>query len=191
MGRPSAITDQVREAIEYLYRPGVSVRVLHAELRAAGVDVSHATVHRYLKRRAENGAPPPAAPVRAAPAPAPASSDAPPAPVDEVASLEAEFRDVDAAMTNLRPALATGGAAVLEYKRLGEVKDRLARTLAEIRPRPEAEAERLAALGAAARAELLERVRAAARVDEGLRGKVQRQREVIEALTSRVEEVEA
>ncbi len=181
MARPTAITDQVREAIEYLYRPGVSVRVLHAELRAAGVDVSHATVGRYLRRRAEQG---PLVPARAATAPALASAPV----VDEIASLEAEFRDVDAAMLALRGALTMGGASVLEYKRLGEVKDRIARTLAEIRPRPEAEAERLAALGAAAKAELLERVRAQARVDEDLRGRVQRQKEWIDAQIERMVE---
>ncbi len=172
MGRPTAITDLVREAIEYLWRPGVSVRVLHAELRQAGVDVSHATVHRYLRKRAEAGAPIAGVPARATTAP-------PAAPTDELAGLEAELASIDAALVQWRPLLGVDRQASLTYQRLVAVKESITRTLVELRPRPEAEAERLAALGHAAKQELLERVRAQARVDEDLRGRVQRQAGVI------------
>jgi len=182
MGRPTVVTDDIADAIGYLYRPGVSVRKLHAELGQAGLGVSQATVARYLARlksapRAPSGAPPTGAPGTPATAAA---------PVDDIAQLETELRAVNNAIALILPMLATGGKSALDYQRLVSVKADLVRALVELRPRPEAEAERLAALGVAAKAELLERVRAQARVDEDLRGRVQRQKEMLEALTERI-----
>jgi hypothetical protein len=179
MGRPTVITDTVREAIEYLYRPGVSVRALHVELTSAGVTVSQATVARYLRTRAKADGAVGAAAVARTPAPSAG-------PVDEIAGLEAELVAVDAALAVARPLLTGGGKGILDYQRLTAIKESLARTLAEIRPRPEAEAQRLAGLGAAAKAELLERARAAARMDEDLRGRVQRQAELLRNMADRM-----
>jgi hypothetical protein len=182
MGRPSVITDTVREAIEYLYRPGVSVRALHVELVSAGVTVSQATVARYLRTRAKSDGAVGHAAVARTPAP-----PAPPAgPVDEIAGLEAELAAVDVALDVARPLLTGGGKGILDYQRLTAIKESLAKTLAEIRPRPEAEAERLAGLGATAKAELLERARASARMDEDLRGRVQRQAELLRNMADRM-----
>jgi hypothetical protein len=179
MGRPTVVTDEVAEAIDYAYRPGVSVRALHARLAAAGMTVSQATVARHLRRRAKGEGPAGAA----ASAPPPASASG---PADEIAGLELELRAIDDALAKTRPLLIAGGKVVLDFQRLTGIKESLTRALVELRPRPEAEAERLAALGHAAKAELLERVRAAARADEDLRGRVHRQKEVIDGLLARL-----
>lgn len=174
MGRPTRIDPTTAEAIAYLYRPGVSSRDLAAQLSEAGIQVSHATVARYLARQRADGVPVPV-PVR--------SEDAPEGtPANELTGLEAQLKHVDAGLAAYGASLPTAPGDVRAYKALVEIKTRVLSAIQELRPRASAEAEHLATLGAAAKAELLERVRASARADDDLRGKVRRQAEVIEGL---------
>lgn len=181
MGRPTVISDEVADAIAYVAKPGMSVRAVHALVSAAGIDVSQATVARHLRR------------TRAEPAPAPAPKAAgaappamPAAPADELTGLESQLASVDAALAQWQPTMGADKSAVLAFARLVEVKKGVLKAIDELRPRASAEAERLLVLGHAAKAELLERVRARAAEDERLRAIVARQREVIADLVSRV-----
>jgi hypothetical protein len=176
MGRPTVIDDQTAEAIAYVARPGMSSRKIEALLAEAGIRVSHATIARYMRQRREIGAP------------APLPPDATPA--DELTGLEAQLASVDAALAQWQPTMGSDKSAVLAFARLVEVKKGVLRAIDELRPRASAEAERLMALGDAAKAELLERARVAARLDEGLRAKVARQRELLDARAAAIATVD-
>jgi len=175
MGRPTVVDDVLAEAVAYVVKPGMSVRKVHAALAAAGFDVSHATLARYLRRQRDAGAA--RAPVPSVP---PAAPDATPA--DELTGLEGQLAAVDAALNQWAPSLGSDKSVPLTYQRLVGVKKDVLKAIDELKPRQSAEAERLLVLGHAAKAELLERVRATARADEDLRGRMQRQKEVIDSL---------
>jgi hypothetical protein len=177
VARPTKITDEVSEAIDYLYRPGMSGRALVAQLGEAGIAVDRRTVDRYLARRRAAGA-------TLAPPPAPAGA---PVPADELTGLEAQLAALDAALGSWAPSLGADPRAVRSWTALVNAKKGVLAAIDELKPRASAEAERLATLGNAAKAELLERVRATARADEGLRGIVARQQEEIERLWGMVD----
>lgn len=178
MARPSAITPAVAALIEANREPGLSPRMLTARVQAAGVQVSEATIRRYLKR---GGAPKPK-PARATAPAAPEAAAAEAIESDDLGRLVAVRDAIDAALASWRSTLGVDGASVRAYAALARLHADVTARLVELRPRPEVEAERLEALGVAARAALLERAREASRTDEGLRDRLRRQQQVIDQL---------
>jgi len=168
MGRPAKITDELAARIAELRAGGCRTRAsLCRALAAEGRPVGLRTLAAWEARR---GA---AATVAAAPAPAPAAPA--PAPTaaevgdaldgDDLARLVAVRDRLERALGEWSPQLGREGTAVRAYATLSRALGETTARLVELRPRPEAEAERLAALGEAARAGLLARAAAGARPD--------------------------
>jgi hypothetical protein len=84
---------------------------------------------------------------------------------DDVATLARHARDVRAALAAWAPRVSLDPTAARTYATLSRLFGDLAARLAELRPKPEVERERLEALGLAARTALLERALANAAVD--------------------------
>jgi hypothetical protein len=190
VARPLAITPEIAARIDAERAPGLTVRALHARLAAVGVHVALATLHRHMKRPAVPG---PgyagsdlAAALRRRPKPSAAEAPAPPdlAADDDLGRLARRRDEVDQALGAWQPQLGANGAAVRAYRALSAELASLTRTLVELRPRPEVEAERLEALGGAARDRILARAVAAADADEthALRQLIAEQERAIELL---------
>lgn len=125
----------------------------------------------------------------AGPAPVPLDVDADAAAVleqDDLGELERVRRVLSHALRSWEGSLASDRSASLTYQRLAKTLGDIVARIVELRPRPEQEADRLAALGAGARDALLARAREAARPDEvtALRQRVSAQAVVIERLTN-------
>lgn len=159
--------------------PGESARALYARLGGPALGISLATLTRYCRDVEAQPA--------AANAPATLETDTARAiDEDDLAGLVRIQREIDTAMAAWRPHLGGDGAAVRAYRQLAASRAEVTRAILELRPRPDVDAQRLAALGAKARADLLERVRVAAKEDDDLRGKLERQGRVIADLTERL-----
>jgi hypothetical protein len=104
-------------------------------------------------------------------------------PDDDLGRLARRRDEIDQALAAWQPSLAVSPQAVRAYRALSAELASLTRTLVELRPRPEVEADRLEALGTTQRAALLARAREAALSDEGLRARVVAQAEAITRLT--------
>jgi hypothetical protein len=146
----------------------MSARVIADLLSQVGIRVDRATVARYLARQRAAGVVPPAPPVPAGATPA-----------DELTGLEQQLASLDVALAAWSPSLGADPRAVRSWTSLVAAKKGVLAAIDELRPRASADAERLMVLGEAAKAELLERVRATARADEDLRGRVARLTELL------------
>jgi hypothetical protein len=188
MARPTTLTLEQQARIAGSSLPPA---VLLAQLRAEGWAGSLRTVQR-ARSRAKAGDAGGAkvrpgdllASLQARGKPAPAPPPAELAPDDDLGRLARRRDEIDQALGLWQPQLGANGAAVRAYRALSAELASLTRTLVELRPRPEVEAERLEALGGAARDRILARAVAAADADEthALRERIVEQERAIELL---------
>lgn len=155
---------------------------LRRALSEAGIKLNPRTLAAYLAK------PPPARytglspeidapPI--APAPAPSTADlegavAAAVETDDVAAMAAHVTEVRTMLGMWAERAKVDPAGARTYSTLARLLGDLRARLAEIRPRPEVERERLEALGEQARAELVERVEKSALEREDLHGKLNR-----------------
>jgi len=173
------------------------------EVRRRRPDVHRQTAYRWVRTVPEASSPGPLPP-RPEPPPAPPSwpdpeRPAPPKPADASAEGVAQALETDdlAELVRTRDAIAVAArewerslghnaSAVLQHQRLSKALTDITARIIELRPAPEVDEERFAALGAEARDALIARARAAATADDvtALRVQVRAQAEAIERLAS-------
>ena len=114
----------------------------------------------------------------------PSDLEPPPPGLDDIVELERVRDAVASAMREWEKGLGYNPSSVMQHSRLTRVLTDLTARLVELRPRPEVDAERMAALGAEARDALLARARDAAAPSElaELRSRVAAQAAVIDQL---------
>lgn len=180
-GRPRSVTPEIAARIVGTRVPGESLRSLYDRLGGAALGISFATLTRFVARGDADGAPAIAAPA----AGGLEGSLARALEDDDLPGLVRIQREIDEAMAAWRKHLGADASAVRAYRQLAASRAEVTRAIVELKPRPDVDAERLAALGAKARADLVERARAAAKDDDGLRARLERQQRVIDDLVSR------
>ncbi len=166
----SAFTPQHAAVVDPLVAAGATKQAMLRALEAAGCPLNYRTLRKYLGAAPAPTPPAPgslAASVHASRAARAAEvAEAELAPDDDLGRLARRRDQIDQALDGWQDQIAINPTAVRAYRALAAELATLTRALVELRPRPEAEAERLAALGSAARAEVLERARAAASPDD-------------------------
>jgi len=162
-----AYSPQHAAIVEPLRAAGATTQAMLRALKAAGCPLNYRTLRKHLDA-AQRPAAGLAATLQASRdrRAAEQAEQAALAPDDDLGRLARRRDQVDAAMTAWEGELQTNGAAVRAYRTLSAELTSLTRALVELRPRPEVEADRLEALGTAARVELLERAKGAASADE-------------------------
>jgi hypothetical protein len=159
-GVVSKLTPAIAARLAELRASGASKAAMLRALAAAGSPLNWRTLTRYLDR---------SEPAQGAAAVEPAALERRAADAlegDDLAHLTRVRDDLDAALATWRPLLGRDGAAVRAYATLARIHADVTARLVELRPRPEAEAERMTELGTAARGELLTRAVDAATADE-------------------------
>jgi len=185
MARPATLTLAQQARIAGSSLPPA---VLLKQLQAEGWAGSLRTVQRARSRTKPADAPVAAPGVRSLKAGLAGrrAPEQPPAlaPDDDLGRLARRRDEIDEALTDWQPQLKLSPQAVRAYRALSAELASITRTLVELRPRPEVEAERLEALGSAARDRLLERAVAAANADEthALQERIADQQRAIETL---------
>lgn len=151
-------------------------------LETRGIQLSRKTLERYLAGSgAYQGAPRPAA--VSAPTDAPTGLVAAAAEALEggdLERLEKSARDVWRAMQGYVEAMGREPSAARAYGTLARLHADLAGKCHELRPRQDVEREAILDAGSAERDVLIERARRAAREDDGIRGKYERARALLE-----------
>lgn len=182
-GRVSKLTPAVATMIDELRASGATKAAMLRALEAAGTPLNWRTLSRYLDR---------AEPVpTAAPAPSAGGLERRAAAAiegDDLAHLVRVRDDLDAALAAWRPLLGRDGAAVRAYATLARIHADVTARLVELRPRPEAEHERLTELGTAARGDLMTRALDAGAADAvaGLRAKLADRDRIISGLRAAI-----
>lgn len=159
MGRPLAITPETAAIVEAQRVPGQTIAQWHRRCCAAGVKIARHTLEAY-DQRAASAAPDAVAQARPeAPVAAAIVADAEAAAEgDDLAELRRMQRVVRAAARAREPYLDGSDQIVKAYGNLIGLQGRIAKSIAELTPRPEAdrykpiEAEALTALVARAEA---------------------------------------
>lgn len=179
VARPTLVTPALQVLIESLRGPGLSTAQLHARVVAAGGKISPATLHRYLKRG-------PAFPAHMrAPAPyirpeALLAQAGEALATDDVAELRQAKGAVAAAMRRFELTLGDSPKSVTSYRSLISSLRELTQAVAELTPK--SAEDRYAPIESAAVAALLSRCEQAAKLDDDLRGRLQRQSELLDRL---------
>lgn len=179
MARPTLLTPALQLLIESLRGPGLSTAHLLARVRAAGGQLSHATLHRYLQRG-------PALPDHMKPTapyirPEALLAQAGEAlATDDLAELKASKGAVAAAMRRFEGTLGESPKSVTSYRSLIASLRELTQAIQELTPRT-AE-DRYAPVEGEALADLRARIASAAKDDDDLRGRLHRQQQVIDSL---------
>lgn len=182
-----AVSEATLQRAAELRAQGISLAAVARRLAAEGHKVSHRTLARHRGRlpvppRPCDSPPPPDAtePPEAAAARVTLADDG-----DDLGRLVRVRDDLALALEGWAPRLGTEGGAVRAYAALSRLQADVVARLVELRPRPEAERERLEGLGAAARDALLARATAAAGRDEAgeLRARVAAQADLLRRLS--------
>ena len=172
----SRITPELEALIRRLTADGVRSKAgLLRALESAGHKLNWRTLARHL----ESAAPAPVAPPVLLVQHAEAALEG-----DDLAELERNARVLRAAMLAWEPRLASEPEAARTYAVYTRLHADLSARLVELKPKPEAERDRLVALGDGARAELLERAVTVATADEvtDLRTRLEKMERVNRAL---------
>ncbi|HTV19633.1 MAG TPA: hypothetical protein VMG12_13205 [Polyangiaceae bacterium] len=166
-GRPPIITPALASRVAALAAKGLSHGAIARSLTSQGTPIARATVQRFLSRKTPaDGLPGPAEP-----APEPGT----PAQLEQATSAALESDDVqaigrtvvevEAAMRQWAEWIGTDPRATRAYAGLARLASDLRVRLVSLRPAPEAERDRLTALGEEQRRALLARAAARAEVD--------------------------
>jgi len=188
MAAPLRITPEMAEIIAQCRRSTHNVSALHRALKARGIHLNRRTLDRYLAgagayaaagapRAAVGPAAPPEAPDLSG---AVAEGEAAIAGDADLQELERVAAVVRRAMARWEPQLGNEGTAVRAYRGLADTYGALLSRMAELRPRQDVEREAILDAGSAERDVLIERARRAARADDGIRGKYERARALLE-----------
>ncbi|HEY2404766.1 MAG TPA: hypothetical protein VGI10_02135 [Polyangiaceae bacterium] len=179
MPRPTAITPDLADAIDYLLKDGpLALATLRRHLAAGGFAVSERTLRRYLPGRGMPAEPLPGAELSgldpetariAAEAKAVLDSDDVGTP-EHLVTLRAAQRRIAAAMQEWEPRIGHERQAVLSYSALVKIAGQIAREIADLTPRPEA--DRYKPIEGEALRALLARAEAAAIAESGARERV-------------------
>lgn len=186
MGRPSAITPAIVEAVERHRSAAGGLDALHGRLTAEGHALSRSSLARYLRTLGSSRGPStPAAEPTGTGVGALARAAGAAVESGELGSLHRARDHVTAALEALGPKLGRDARAVRSYAALTRVAAEVARAIIDVTPR--APEERYAAVEGQALTELLRRARAAAEPGDelaALRDRVAAQAETIVRLAS-------